>query len=66
MKFRYNIAKVCATCGKGFITDMFEEADVCNKCNSSESSYEADEEIRQEIDMLINPYGYRSKAHFYD
>jgi hypothetical protein len=72
MKFRYNIAKVCTSCGRGFITDFFEEETECEVCRgevvSSKRDFVSIEDVdaEQEIHSLLNPYGCITKPVFYD
>lgn len=66
--FRYNIAKKCLVCGKGFISDIFDEKDFCCRCDDVTSivDYSYDEDDKLEIDMLVNPLHGRARVYLYD
>ena len=71
MTFRYNITKQCSCCGELFIVDFLSEpkADTCMDCKAIEeeavnnSSYD---DIKYELDILLNPCGSRKSAVWYD
>lgn len=72
--YRFNIAKDCPICGKGFITDIFEEKTMCNSCESvyTFSEYEEDsdtyyiEGVKDVIDSVVNNASCRTSVYRYD
>ena len=70
--YRFNIAKNCPICNKSFITDLFHEEDMCNKCldiyqviPSIEDEDLYQDDIKEVIDSLVSPSG-RAKVYRYD
>lgn len=72
--YRFNIAKNCKSCGESFITDIFEEEDICNDCkiaydcteeNNHHVSYDEYEDVKYVIDSYVVA-DCRTKAIRYD
>ena len=72
--FRYNISKTCVICGNLFIADMLNPTveDTCSNCICShcESNGELMDYSRDissyELEQILNPCGYRTRAVMYE
>lgn len=72
--YRFNIAKNCKSCGQSFITDIFEEEDICEDCkiaydcveeSNPHISYEEYEDVKYIVDSYVVG-SCRSKVYRYD
>lgn len=66
--YRFNIAKPCCICSKSFITDIFDEKDLCTSCEEIyhvTESYDEDEYVRDYLHGIVNSDG-RTRVVRYD
>lgn len=64
--YRFNIAKECKLCGKSFITDIFEEADICSNCESVYSYSESTDTSSDYLDDLVTQGWSRTIVYRYE
>ena len=72
--YRFNIAKTCEICKKSFITDIFQEKEMCSNCESIYQVLETceddeefiDNDISDVINSIVNQGNCRAVAVRYD
>ena len=70
MNFKYNVTKECDECGEPFLVDILsnnhkETCDICEDRNNDNFEYER-RSLRYELELDLNPTGFRTEAHFLD
>lgn len=72
--FRYNISKTCVICGNLFIADMLSPTVedtcsncVCSHCESNGELLDYGRDVSSyELEQILNPCGYRTRAVMYE